>query len=98
MQVAPAELEHVLMNHPKIFDAAVIGIPDEEAGEVAKAFIVKKVDSLSKNEIHDYIGGKKDDFIYFGGTNFLSQLNLIFTTLLFSSQLHIASKFNLSRF
>jgi acyl-CoA synthetase (AMP-forming)/AMP-acid ligase II len=39
-QVAPAELEAVLTAHPKIMDAAVIGIPDEEAGEIPMAFII----------------------------------------------------------
>jgi len=39
-QVAPAELEALLLTHPAIADAAVIPLPDEEAGEVPKAFIV----------------------------------------------------------
>src|SRR3954454_8168989 len=39
-QVAPAELEGVLLSHPEIADAAVIPMPDEQAGEVPKAFIV----------------------------------------------------------
>ena len=38
-QVAPAELEGVLTTHPGIMDAAVIGVPDERAGEVPKAFV-----------------------------------------------------------
>ncbi len=42
LQVAPAELEAVLLGHPAIADACVIGIEDEEAGEVPKAFVVKK--------------------------------------------------------
>ncbi|MDQ3248693.1 MAG: AMP-binding protein, partial [Chloroflexota bacterium] len=42
MQVAPAELEAILLTHPAIADAAVIGSPDEEAGEVPIAFVVLK--------------------------------------------------------
>jgi acyl-CoA synthetase (AMP-forming)/AMP-acid ligase II len=39
-QVAPAELEAVLVSHPAVADAAVVASPDEEAGEVPKAFVV----------------------------------------------------------
>ncbi len=41
-QVAPAELEALLLTHPQVADAAVIGMPDAEAGELPKAFIVRK--------------------------------------------------------
>jgi len=40
-QVPPAELEALLITHPEVQDVAVIGVPDEEAGELPKAFIVK---------------------------------------------------------
>jgi acyl-coenzyme A synthetase/AMP-(fatty) acid ligase len=40
LQVAPAELEAILLGHPAVADAAVIPSPDEEAGEVPKAFVV----------------------------------------------------------
>lgn len=40
MQVAPAELEGLLLSHPAVADAAVIPSPDEAAGEVPKAFVV----------------------------------------------------------
>ncbi len=39
-QVAPAELEALLVGHPAIRDAAVVGVPDDEAGELPKAFVV----------------------------------------------------------
>jgi acyl-CoA synthetase (AMP-forming)/AMP-acid ligase II len=39
-QVAPAELEAVLLTHPAVADAAVVPSPDERAGEVPKAFVV----------------------------------------------------------
>ncbi len=53
-QVAPAELEDVLKGHPEILDAAVIGSPDEAAGELPKAFVVTESD-LSEQEIIDYV-------------------------------------------
>ncbi|MFT7624920.1 MAG: acyl-CoA synthetase (AMP-forming)/AMP-acid ligase II [Myxococcota bacterium] len=40
-QVPPAELEALLIRHPQVNDVAVIGVPDEEAGELPKAFIVR---------------------------------------------------------
>ena len=48
LQVAPAELEAVLLTHPAILDAAVIRKADEEAGEVPKAFVVLKPDAASR--------------------------------------------------
>jgi acyl-CoA synthetase (AMP-forming)/AMP-acid ligase II len=41
-QVAPAELEALLVSHPCVADAAVVPAPDTEAGEVPKAFVVLK--------------------------------------------------------
>ena len=40
--VAPAELEDLLLGNPKVEDVAVIGIPDDRAGEVPKAFVALK--------------------------------------------------------
>lgn len=39
-QVAPAELEAVLLGHPSVVDCAVFGLPDERAGEVPVAAVV----------------------------------------------------------
>ena len=54
MQVAPAELEAILLDHPAIADAAVIPSPDEEAGEVPKAFVVLKT-PISAEEIMAFV-------------------------------------------
>ena len=48
MQVAPAELEALLLTHPAILDAAVVRRADDEAGEIPKAFVVLKPDEASK--------------------------------------------------
>ncbi|MEM7219031.1 MAG: AMP-binding protein [Pseudomonadota bacterium] len=51
-QVAPAELEALLITHPKITDVAVIGIPDDEAGEIPKAFVtVPAGETLTLDEV-----------------------------------------------
>ena len=41
-QVAPAELEALLLTHPEIADAAVIGLPDDDSGEIPAAYVVLK--------------------------------------------------------
>ncbi|KAB0798980.1 hypothetical protein PPYR_06860 [Photinus pyralis] len=41
-QVAPTELEEILRNHPDIIEAAVIGVPHKQYGEVPKAYVVPK--------------------------------------------------------
>jgi acyl-CoA synthetase (AMP-forming)/AMP-acid ligase II len=48
LQVAPAELEAVLLAHPAVADAAVIPSPDDEAGEVPKAFVVLKEEATGE--------------------------------------------------
>ena len=58
-QVAPAELEAILLGHPKVADAAVIGIPDEEGGEIPKAFVVLAPgEDLSADEVMAYVAGQ----------------------------------------
>jgi acyl-CoA synthetase (AMP-forming)/AMP-acid ligase II len=46
-QVAPAELEAILVEHPAVADAAVVAAPDEEAGEVPKGFVALAGDATS---------------------------------------------------
>jgi acyl-coenzyme A synthetase/AMP-(fatty) acid ligase len=61
MQVAPAELEGLLLSDPAVADAAVIPSPDEEAGEVPKAFVVLR-SAASPDELMEWIGGRVAPF------------------------------------
>jgi acyl-CoA synthetase (AMP-forming)/AMP-acid ligase II len=53
-QVAPAELEALLRGHPAVTDAAVVGVPDERAGEVPKAFVVRAA-PVTGDELMAYV-------------------------------------------
>jgi acyl-coenzyme A synthetase/AMP-(fatty) acid ligase len=57
LQVAPAEVESVLLGNPAIADACVIGVADEEAGEVPKAFVVKK-SAISAEEVMAWVAAR----------------------------------------
>ncbi len=55
-QVPPAELEALLLTHPKVADAAVIGLPDEEAGEIPVGYVVLKADQeLSEADLQAFV-------------------------------------------
>ena len=53
-QVAPAELEAVLVSHPAIADACVAGIPDERTGERPKAWVVVS-GPFDASQLYDYV-------------------------------------------
>src|SRR5258707_1136339 len=57
LQVAPAELEALLVTHPAVLDVAVVRKSEKEAGEVPKAFVVLKQDDASKATSADAIMG-----------------------------------------
>jgi acyl-CoA synthetase (AMP-forming)/AMP-acid ligase II len=50
INVAPREVENILLNHPQIDDAAVFGVPDPEWGEVIKALVVRKFGSTVRED------------------------------------------------
>ncbi|MFX1369345.1 MAG: long-chain fatty acid--CoA ligase [Promethearchaeota archaeon] len=57
--IFPTEIEEILFKHPKISEAAVIGVPDEKWGEVGKAFIVlRNGESMTEDEVRKCFDGK----------------------------------------
>lgn len=71
VNIYPAEIEQVLFKHPKIFDVAVIGVPDKDWGESVMSIIqLKDGESATENEIFDFCkdqlsGYKKPKYIKF---------------------------------
>ncbi len=62
-QVPPAELEGLLLEHPAVADAAVIGKLDEESGEIPKAFVVRRQGvEVSDEDIMRFVAGNVATF------------------------------------
>jgi acyl-coenzyme A synthetase/AMP-(fatty) acid ligase len=66
LQVAPAELEACLLDHPAVADCTVIPVPDDDAGELPKAYVVKSQsvglednDAVIKREIQRHVEKNK---------------------------------------
>ena len=75
-QSAPAEIEAILLSHPKIKDAGVIGIPDEECGELPLAYVVKQPDvNLTEKEVIDFVASlaSKPNHLH-GGVRFIHEV------------------------
>jgi acyl-CoA synthetase (AMP-forming)/AMP-acid ligase II len=57
-QVAPAELEALIVTHPAVQDVAVVGAPDEEAGELPKAYVVPAGDEFDADELIAFVADR----------------------------------------
>lgn len=64
-QVPPAEIEALLVTHPKIKDAGVVGVPHEQSGEAAFAFVVKQPNAqITENDVAQYVAGYLSILLY----------------------------------
>lgn len=58
-QVAPAELEAILLGHPQVLDAAVIPVEDEEAGQIPMAYVVRAAGSeLTEEQVIQFVANQ----------------------------------------
>ncbi|KAJ3638744.1 hypothetical protein MTP99_002078 [Tenebrio molitor] len=75
-QLPPQELEAILLRNPKIKDVAVVGLPDEEAGELPLAFVVKNSDvNLTEDEVKDFLADKVSYHkLLRGGVRFIKEI------------------------
>lgn len=76
-QVAPAELEAILVGHPAVKDAAVVGIEDERLGEAPKAFVVLKPGAakIAAEELKKYVAERVATYKRLaGGIEFRSEI------------------------
>ena len=63
-QVAPASLEDILLRHHAVADVGVVGVPDEEAGELPIAYVVKKLGMhVSEKELQDFVAGNFEIYV-----------------------------------
>jgi acyl-CoA synthetase (AMP-forming)/AMP-acid ligase II len=72
-QVSPVELEAVLLTHPKVADGAVIGVPDEQASEVPKAFVVAR-EPVTAEEIMAFVAERVAPYKKIRQVEFIDQI------------------------
>jgi acyl-CoA synthetase (AMP-forming)/AMP-acid ligase II len=60
--IYPAEVEHAVVEHPKVVEAAVVGKPDEALGEIVVAFVVPRDHGLELGDLRDFLAERLASF------------------------------------
>lgn len=77
LQVAPAEIENLLFTHPKVQEAAVVGInmPDDPGTDLPRAYVVADPSQISEQEIKDFVKDRLAPYKQLrGGVVFVNEL------------------------
>ncbi len=79
--VYPSDVEEVISRHPKVFDVAVIGVPDDKWGEAVKAVVIlKEGEKAAEEEIADWCRGKMAGYKKPKSVDFISASEMPRTT------------------
>ncbi len=54
MKVFPNEVEDVLVSHPAVLEAAVVGLPDDKSGEAVTAYVVRRTEDVTAEQLRDW--------------------------------------------
>ena len=73
MQVAPAELEAVLLEHPAVADAAVVPLAHDECGQIPKAFVVARGE-VTAEQILDFVAERVAPYKKIRAVEFIDQI------------------------
>ncbi|KAG5892553.1 hypothetical protein JTB14_034236 [Gonioctena quinquepunctata] len=75
-QVSPTELENLIMEIEGIIDAAVVGVPDTLAGEVPRAYVVRKPgQNINEEDVQRWVNGKVTNYKKLaGGVKFIESI------------------------
>lgn len=75
-QVSPTELENLILEIEGIIDAAVVGVPDELAGEVPRAYVVAKPgQNINEDDVKKFISSKVTHYKKLaGGVKFIQAI------------------------
>lgn len=74
LQVSPSELEDILLRHPQVADVGIIGVEDEHAGEVPRAYVVRQ-GNVTEKELQEFMQSRVAPFKQLtGGIKFIDEL------------------------